>query len=140
MMAVLLGQVLRATWRSSIQVAIKKNLNPLIQNEDEVALFLELHHPHVVACYGILKETHGGASPPPAGGPPPPPRPPCDAPPRKPDLPQSRAWNCLLPHSVLEGRSKKTRPGSSSNPKNCPQVLRQKKRKPAIWPSEVAGS
>ena len=41
-------------------MAIKKNLNPLIQNEDEVALFLELHHPHVVACYGILKETHGG--------------------------------------------------------------------------------
>lgn len=54
------GEVLRATWKSSIQVAIKKNLNPLIQNEDEVALFLELHHPHVVACYGVLKEYDDG--------------------------------------------------------------------------------
>ena len=50
------GEVLRAVWKSSIQVAIKKNLNSLIENEDEVKLFLELHHPHVVACYGILKE------------------------------------------------------------------------------------
>ena len=50
------GEVLRAVWKSSIQVAIKKNLNSLIENEDEVKLFLELHHPHVVACYGILTE------------------------------------------------------------------------------------
>ena len=54
------GEVLRAVWKSSIQVAIKKNLNSLIENEDEVKLFLELHHPHVVACYGILKENHDG--------------------------------------------------------------------------------
>ena len=50
------GEVLRATWKSSIKVAIKKNLNPEIDNEKEVKLFVELHHPHVVACYGILKE------------------------------------------------------------------------------------
>jgi hypothetical protein len=45
----------------------------------------------------------------------------------KPDLPQSRVWNYLLPHSVLEDRSKKAGLGSSSNPKNCPQILKQKR-------------
>ena len=50
------GEVLRAMWKSSIKVAIKKNLNPEIDNENELKLFVELHHPHVVACYGILKE------------------------------------------------------------------------------------
>ncbi len=52
------GEVLRATWKSSIKVAIKKNLNPEIDNENELKLFIELHHPHVVACYGILKEVN----------------------------------------------------------------------------------
>eukprot|EP01046_Picozoa_sp_COSAG06_P073675 COSAG06_NODE_22147_length_732_cov_2.345972_1_plen_177_part_10 len=39
------GEVLRATWKSSIKVAIKKNLNPEIENEKELKLFIELHHP-----------------------------------------------------------------------------------------------
>jgi hypothetical protein len=45
----------------------------------------------------------------------------------KPDLHQSRAWNYLLPHSVLEDRSKKAGLGSSSNPKNYSQILKQKR-------------
>jgi serine/threonine protein kinase len=54
------GAVLRALWKSSIPVAIKENLNDNSSWDDdlttEMKLFLELHHPHVVACYGILKE------------------------------------------------------------------------------------
>jgi hypothetical protein len=46
---------------------------------------------------------------------------------RENDLPQSRVWSYLLSHSVLEGRSKKAGLGSSSNPKNCPQILQQKR-------------
>jgi hypothetical protein len=40
--------------------------------------------------------------------------------------PESRVLNYLLPHSVLEGRSKKAGLGSSSNPKNCTHILKQK--------------
>jgi serine/threonine protein kinase len=54
------GQVLRALWKSSIPVAIKENVNDNSSWDDELTtemqLFLDLHHPHVVACYGILKE------------------------------------------------------------------------------------
>ena len=65
----------------------------------------------------------------------------------KPDLPQSRARNYLLPHSVLEGRSKKAGLGSSSNPKNCPQILKQKRgsqpfshlKWPGVGPNELIG-
>ena len=46
----------------------------------------------------------------------------------KPDLSQGRARNYLLPHSVLEDRSKKKAGlGSSSNPKNYPQILKQER-------------
>ena len=58
------GEVFRATWKSSIPVAIKENINDnTTWNSEltrEMQLFLDLHHPHVVACYGILKETIGG--------------------------------------------------------------------------------
>jgi hypothetical protein len=36
-------------------------------------------------------------------------------------------WNHLFPHSVLEGRSKKAGLGSSSKPKNCSHILKQKR-------------
>jgi hypothetical protein len=46
----------------------------------------------------------------------------------KTNLPQSRVWNHLFPHSVLEGRSKKKAGlGSSSKPKKFSQVLKQKR-------------
>jgi hypothetical protein len=41
-------------------VAVKENINDNSSWDDsltnEMQLFLDLHHPHVVACYGILKE------------------------------------------------------------------------------------
>ena len=51
------GEVFRAVWKTSIQVAIKENKKGDWKGEltSEMKLFLELHHPHVVACYGILK-------------------------------------------------------------------------------------
>ena len=65
----------------------------------------------------------------------------------KTDLPQNRVWNHLFPHSVLEGRSKKAGLGSSSNPKNCPQILKQKRgsqpfshlKWPGVGPNELIG-
>ena len=41
------------------QVAVKKTTREDWGGEltDEMKLFLDLHHPHVVACYGILHET-----------------------------------------------------------------------------------
>jgi serine/threonine protein kinase len=52
------GQVKRAQWKGSIQVAIKAD--HLISSAgdkltDEMQLFLDLHHPHIVSCYGLLK-------------------------------------------------------------------------------------
>ena len=63
----------------------------------------------------------------------------------KPDLPQNRVWNHLFPHSVLEGRSKKAGLGSSSKPKNCLQILKQKRgsqpfghiKWPGVGPNEL---
>ena len=41
-------------------MAVKENINDNSSWDDsltnEMQLFLDLHHPHVVACYGILKE------------------------------------------------------------------------------------
>eukprot|EP01045_Picozoa_sp_COSAG04_P000845 COSAG04_NODE_24_length_37684_cov_50.391060_11_plen_2361_part_00 len=54
------GAVVRAMWKTSIKVAIKRNLNPNADNEDEMKLFVDLHHPHVVACYGLLNEEREG--------------------------------------------------------------------------------
>ena len=52
------GEVYRAVWKSSIPVAIKESTKEIDSElTDEMQLFLDLHHPHVVACYGILKET-----------------------------------------------------------------------------------
>jgi hypothetical protein len=52
-----------------------------------------------------------------------------------------------LPHSVLEGRSKKAGLGSSSNPQNCPLILKQKRESqpfghlkwPGVGPNELIG-
>jgi hypothetical protein len=49
------GKVLRAVWKSSIAVAVKEG--DWDEMTDEMHLFLDLTHPHVVACYGILTET-----------------------------------------------------------------------------------
>jgi hypothetical protein len=65
----------------------------------------------------------------------------------KADLPQSRAWNHLFPHSVLEGQSKKAGLGSSSKPKNCSQIVKQKRESqpfghlkwPGAGPNELIG-
>jgi hypothetical protein len=49
------GKVLRAVWKSSIAVAVKEgDWNDMT---DEMNLFLDLTHPHVVSCFGILTET-----------------------------------------------------------------------------------
>ena len=48
------GKVLRAVWKGSINVAIKEAL-PGKENEEETQLFIDLHHPHLVACFGILE-------------------------------------------------------------------------------------
>jgi hypothetical protein len=56
------GVVLRAVWKSSIQVAVKESNTGDWGSEltTEMQLFLDLHHPHVVACYGILREQRNG--------------------------------------------------------------------------------
>jgi serine/threonine protein kinase len=58
------GRVLRAVWKNSIKVAIKESTEQSWQKlTHEMQLFLDLHHPHIVACYGILKHakvTDGG--------------------------------------------------------------------------------
>ena len=44
-------------WKSSIKVAIKESKEGDWQKlTEEMNLFLDLHHPHIVACYGILNE------------------------------------------------------------------------------------
>ena len=54
------GMVLRAVWKGSINVAIKEALNPNEDNTEETNLFVDLHHPHIVSCYGILEEAVPG--------------------------------------------------------------------------------
>ena len=49
------GEVLRAQWKKTIKVAIKKNLSQK-SNEDEMRLFRDLNHPNIVICYGFLRE------------------------------------------------------------------------------------
>jgi signal recognition particle subunit SEC65 len=53
------GEVFKAVWKRMIPVAIKENKSGEWAGDltAEMQLFLDLHHPHVVACYGILKET-----------------------------------------------------------------------------------
>ncbi len=53
------GIVRRAVWKKTIKVAIKENT---IQtpNDEEMKLFRDLHHPHIVTCYGILREDRDG--------------------------------------------------------------------------------
>lgn len=53
------GEIFKAVWKRMIPVAIKENKNGEWAGDltAEMQLFLDLHHPHVVACYGILKET-----------------------------------------------------------------------------------
>ena len=57
------GEVMRAIWKKTIPVAIKENINDdstfTKELTKEMQLFLDLHHPHVVPCYGILKEARG---------------------------------------------------------------------------------
>jgi hypothetical protein len=63
------------------------------------------------------------------------------------DLPQSRVWDHLFPHSVSEDRSKKSGLGSSSKPKNCSPILKQKRgsqpfghfKWPGVGPNELIG-
>ena len=52
------GEVFKAVWKGMIPVAIKENKSGDWAGDltPEMQLFLDLHHPHVVACYGILKE------------------------------------------------------------------------------------
>jgi serine/threonine protein kinase len=52
------GEVFKAVWKRMIPVAIKENKTGQWAGDltAEMQLFLDLHHPHVVACYGILKE------------------------------------------------------------------------------------
>ena len=57
------GMVLRAVWNGSINVAINDALNPNEDNTEETNLFVELHHPHIVSCYGILEEAVPGQRP-----------------------------------------------------------------------------
>jgi serine/threonine protein kinase len=53
------GKVFRAVWKGSIQVAIKQPKNEGFENTAETRLFLDVHHPHLVACYGILTDKKG---------------------------------------------------------------------------------
>jgi len=48
------GSVLRARWKGSIAVAVREG--NWDRTTDEMRLFLDLNHPHIVACYGILEE------------------------------------------------------------------------------------
>lgn len=59
------GYVRRALWKRCLKVAIKKADNGTWSGDgltDEMRLFLDLSHPHIVACYGILKEPLAGSS------------------------------------------------------------------------------
>ena len=66
---------------------------------------------------------------------------------KNPTYPKAGCGTTFLPHSVLEGRSKKAGLGSSSNPKNCPQILKQKRgsqpfshlKWPGVGPNELIG-
>eukprot|EP01043_Picozoa_sp_COSAG02_P027792 COSAG02_NODE_1653_length_11488_cov_66.480815_11_plen_1303_part_00 len=49
------GEVFRAVWKGSIDVAIK--VQKTTENTAETRLFTDLRHPNVVACYGILDKT-----------------------------------------------------------------------------------
>lgn len=49
------GVVRRALWKKTIKVAIKENFAQT-PNDEEMKLFRDLHHPHIVTCYGILRE------------------------------------------------------------------------------------
>ena len=49
------GEVYRAVWKGSVQVAIKVQKSG--DNTDETGLFMDMRHPNLVACYGILE--HG---------------------------------------------------------------------------------
>eukprot|EP01047_Picozoa_sp_COSAG01_P067342 COSAG01_NODE_9491_length_2433_cov_2.093402_1_plen_722_part_10 len=53
------GKVLRAIWKGKFPVAIKQVLGDHISNRDEVQFFQDLHHPHIVACHGILRQKRG---------------------------------------------------------------------------------
>jgi hypothetical protein len=53
------GKVLRAIWKGKFPVAIKQVLGDHISNRDEVQFFQDLHHPHIVACHGILRQKKG---------------------------------------------------------------------------------
>ena len=53
------GMVWRALWQDRIQVAIKTNRDRMMSNTDEIQLFLDLRHPNIVTCYGILKQQIG---------------------------------------------------------------------------------
>ena len=46
------GKVHRAVWKGSIDVAIK--VHNSAENMEEIKLFVDLRHPNIVACYGIL--------------------------------------------------------------------------------------
>ena len=51
------GEVSKAIWKQMIPVAIKENKSgDWSALTKEMHLFLDLHHPHIVACYGILVE------------------------------------------------------------------------------------
>lgn len=48
------GIVYRAKWKGSLKVAIKVQQKE-DDNTEETRLFMDLRHPHLVACYGILQ-------------------------------------------------------------------------------------
>eukprot|EP01043_Picozoa_sp_COSAG02_P010794 COSAG02_NODE_387_length_23294_cov_52.630610_16_plen_280_part_00 len=52
------GEVSKAVWKRMIPVAIKEDKSGEWAGDltAEMQLFLDLHHPHIVACYGILRE------------------------------------------------------------------------------------
>eukprot|EP01044_Picomonas_judraskeda_P000338 COSAG03_NODE_15_length_22165_cov_72.809934_7_plen_983_part_00 len=60
------GYVRRAVWKRCLAVAIKKANQETWSGRDgltdEMRLFLDLAHPHIVACYGILKEPMAGSA------------------------------------------------------------------------------
>eukprot|EP01048_Picozoa_sp_COSAG05_P011726 COSAG05_NODE_1124_length_5792_cov_13.204286_2_plen_1379_part_00 len=53
------GMVWRALWQDRIHVAIKTYRDRKLSNTDEIQLFLDLRHPNIVTCYGILKQKEG---------------------------------------------------------------------------------
>ena len=56
------GQVYRAVWKASIHVAVKRAYRQHSAVTDEMKPLVDLHHPHIVACYGILLEPGGRGS------------------------------------------------------------------------------